>query len=986
MNVKKLLSTALAAAGISMFYVPAYATTFSVDSNLDAVDAQTGDGVCLTADGTCTLRAAIMEANATPGADIIDLTAINNPADPIVLTIQGVDEIIGDADPQNQLPCTASITAEADKGDLDITEDLQIVGAGPGLTVIKWNEQSMTDPNVGDRIFHIQAVDGGTVNLVTISDLMVTGGSVGIPNEPTMANPYTCEVTGEAGSIVAWYFKRFGGGIAVGPGAGVALFEETVHGPGGGGGGGEGPPPDVGPGGDEGEGGVTAVEFVRVAVIGNQSGADAGGIIAAAEMTIADSVLSGNLSNANGGALYLDSATTISGTLIGKASFDVPYESGAIPAALVAAGNTAENGGGIFDTGFHTTSIDASAINGNTAIGGGGIAARSLVAVNISNTTISGNTGTDVGGGITTNGAISLQNVTVADNTATTDAPGGGAGLNSFGSGTFVFFNTILSNNVVAGGEAGREANCGCSGGATTCQTGRMVSTGYNINDEVIDTCSLNVALNDQPNTDPLLEPLAMNGGLTETHKIPSVANGDAATSPAVDTGHTLRCPNNDQRGLLRPDDGDLNGSFECDIGAFEMFIFRTDLHINNVVVPAKVDKGATFDALVEIHNDDGNNAALGVTLASTLDPATGLAFTAAVPTAGTCEVTGPSALSCAIGNMAVGAVATVTVTLSAVDQGSYAMTSVVAATEPLDPVPGNNTVVTHLRVVGNSDIGVSADALPAITEQGDTVTMGFTVINNGEDVATGARLGMVVPAGTSFVAATSVPGACTESASEIVCTIGELALAGTAAVQVQLAADEAGDVAFLANVGADQTDPDDSNNAVTLSTTVRANADLAMLASSVGAAQTGGSFAISLGITNNGPQAATSVVATANLPALVSFVSSPDCTASGAVVTCTLATLAAGERVTFAATVSALSAGTATVSASVSADENDPNPDNNSGSVSITISSPSTGGGGGGGGGGGCVYNPAGHFDPTLLMLLAGALMALSLRRRSPA
>lgn len=41
---------------------------------------------------------------------------------------------------------------------------------------------------------------------------------------------------------------------------------------------------------------------------------------------------------------------------------------------------------------------------------------------------------------------------------------------------------------------------------------------------------------------------------------------------------------------------------------------------------------------------------------------------------------------------------------------------------------------------------------------------------------------------------------------------------------------------------------------------------------------------------------------------------------------------------------------------------------------------------GGGGGGGGGCVYNPAGEVDPTLLMLLAAALMALGLRRCSPA
>ena len=37
--------------------------TFIVDSELDAVDSNLGDGVCQTAEGTCTLRAAIQEAN-----------------------------------------------------------------------------------------------------------------------------------------------------------------------------------------------------------------------------------------------------------------------------------------------------------------------------------------------------------------------------------------------------------------------------------------------------------------------------------------------------------------------------------------------------------------------------------------------------------------------------------------------------------------------------------------------------------------------------------------------------------------------------------------------------------------------------------------------------------------------------------------------------------------------------------------------------------
>ena len=49
------------------------AATFTVDSFPDQIDANPGDGVCATGLGTCTLRAAIQEANALPGRDTLEL-------------------------------------------------------------------------------------------------------------------------------------------------------------------------------------------------------------------------------------------------------------------------------------------------------------------------------------------------------------------------------------------------------------------------------------------------------------------------------------------------------------------------------------------------------------------------------------------------------------------------------------------------------------------------------------------------------------------------------------------------------------------------------------------------------------------------------------------------------------------------------------------------------------------------------------------------
>jgi hypothetical protein len=67
----------------------------------------------------------------------------------------------------------------------------------------------------------------------------------------------------------------------------------------------------------------------------------------------------------------------------------------------------------------------------------------------------------------------------------------------------------------------------------------------------------------------PLLGPLANNGGPTLTHAL-------LAASPAIDQGTGVTsatffdCPERDQRSLSRPVDGDGNTIPDCDIGAVE--------------------------------------------------------------------------------------------------------------------------------------------------------------------------------------------------------------------------------------------------------------------------------------------------------------------------------------------------------------------------------------------------------------------------------
>lgn len=61
----------------------------------------------------------------------------------------------------------------------------------------------------------------------------------------------------------------------------------------------------------------------------------------------------------------------------------------------------------------------------------------------------------------------------------------------------------------------------------------------------------------------PMLGPLADNGGPTQTHEL-------IIGSPAIDRADDGACPGKDQRGHRRPVDGDFDGTARCDIGAFE--------------------------------------------------------------------------------------------------------------------------------------------------------------------------------------------------------------------------------------------------------------------------------------------------------------------------------------------------------------------------------------------------------------------------------
>jgi hypothetical protein len=183
----------------------------------------------------------------------------------------------------------------------------------------------------------------------------------------------------------------------------------------------------------------------------------------------------------------------------------------------------------------------------------------------MTNVTVSGNTAT-YGGGIDNSGTLTLTvlNSTITDNTVSPGSAGPG-GVQNYAYVTFK--NSILAYN----------QNVNCWNGVP--HGGVLTSGGYNLDNG--DSCGFS-ATGDINNTDPLLGPLANNGGPRAGAGSEGVMLTHALleNSPAIDTGTNAGCPSTDQRGVVRPVDGDEDGTATCDIGAYEYRILRVYLPV----------------------------------------------------------------------------------------------------------------------------------------------------------------------------------------------------------------------------------------------------------------------------------------------------------------------------------------------------------------------------------------------------------------------
>ena len=203
-------------------------------------------------------------------------------------------------------------------------------------------------------------------------------------------------------------------------------------------------------------------------------------------------------------------------------------------------------GGGVYGGGAAGVLIYRSTLSNNRAVDGGGV--WSAGDLYLENATLTQNAASESGGGVFVNvppGECSegfAQFATISENEAGTDGGGISCPPSESPDACFTIGSSILANNTVAGGPSD------CSGRVWTTNTNLVT---------VEDGCIAGGTLDGSviAGEDPLLLPLAPNGGWTPTMAL-------QPGSPAEDIIELELFDRFDQRGFLRPGRPDL-GAFE---------------------------------------------------------------------------------------------------------------------------------------------------------------------------------------------------------------------------------------------------------------------------------------------------------------------------------------------------------------------------------------------------------------------------------------
>ncbi|GHA12288.1 hypothetical protein GCM10008090_22720 [Arenicella chitinivorans] len=287
----------------------------------------------------------------------------------------------------------------------------------------------------------------------------------------------------------------------------------------------------------------TSLSITNSTLSANSAGNVGGGIAlfnASVPATLSNNRLTGNIADDYGGGVFVSASTEVA------SNRDTLSD------------NLAQQGGGWFIQSNASVTLSESSIHANTAYSTGGGLLSDASSLRISDSTVANNSATTVAGLFFRAGSsVSLRNSTISTNVASF-AIGGISQSNSdltlahstvvsnqapaYAAGVFqggALSNLTLINSIVAQNDGGD-----CNQQADTSYPGNWIG----------DASCTGVA-----NGDPMLGPLASNGGITLTH---ALLSGSGAIGIADTDLCAFLVANKDQRGFDR--------GVGCDAGAYE--------------------------------------------------------------------------------------------------------------------------------------------------------------------------------------------------------------------------------------------------------------------------------------------------------------------------------------------------------------------------------------------------------------------------------
>jgi uncharacterized repeat protein (TIGR01451 family)/CSLREA domain-containing protein len=857
--------------------------------------------VATPADGQCTLREALDNANSDSDTTGGDCAPGQDAADVITFSVTG-----------------SIVTGSR----LDVLDGVTINGPGAASLAV--------DGNNNHRVFYLYAQSEN----VTISNLTISGGRTAT-NEPgggiaSFGTNLTLDHVTVSGNTAT---ASAGGGVfAVGGPQSLNIQHSTLS----------GNTADLGGGAYVSLYGTISITDSTVS--GNQ--ATYGGGLAFygyGSPTIARTTITGNQAAIAGGmatqlyGMTLDDVTITSNTAsLGAGGALINHVLGVTVNNSRITGNSAASTGGLFARRIAGVGGGGQGQKRRARIKPQGVLPPPFDGISIVDTTISGNMATsDTGGVFLYGGASAIQRSTVSGNTAITTGGGiylyagsllledstvannGATGANGVGGGIFSYQALDVRHSTISGNSAGQDGGniYLYNDGATTTIRNSIVANGVAPADpdigtngtvnafySLIETPSPNVVTDatDITGLDPQLGPLQNNGGPTQTMLL-------ALGSPAVNTGDPAYAPppTIDQRGQPRVAGG------RTDMGA-------TELQAGTIA----------FGAVNYPVSEGGGSGTITITRTGGSDPVT-VGYATSDGTANA-----PADYTATNG----------TVSFAALENGSKNGSVPIiddAAVEPtetinlaLTGVPAGflgtpSTATISILDNDNAPVSFSIDNIALAEGNAGTTAFTFTITKTG---VTGAT--------TSVQVATSNGTATTPSDYAAIPLTTITFLPGD--TQKQVTVNVVGDTAFEPNETflVNLSNPSGGSVATpsgqgTIGNDDAQAADLFITKTTPSTSVvTGNNLTYTITVMNNGPQAATAATVTDVLPANTTFVGATPSQGSCAgttTVTCNLGGLTNGGSATITLVVHVTAAtGTVVNTASVAGTPADPNGSNN--------------------------------------------------------